>query len=155
LADELAKAHVIITTALIPCRPAPELITEDVVKRMRDGLGDRRPGRGQRRQLQADRAGSGGERHGVTLVGHTNYPSMVPSDASAFYAKNLSNLLEIMVDKVDAGRWCSRTWPRTRSPRRCWSPSEGLVARPAPHLELRVPRLTRPTTEVQWSILYH
>jgi NAD(P) transhydrogenase subunit alpha len=39
----------------------------------------------------------------VTLVGHTNYPSMVPADASAFYAKNLSNLLEIMVEKTDAG----------------------------------------------------
>jgi NAD(P) transhydrogenase subunit alpha len=59
-------------------------------------------------------AGSGGncpltvadevvERHGVVLVGHTNYPSMVPADASAFYAKNLANLIEIMVDKGDAG----------------------------------------------------
>ena len=37
LADELAKAHVIITTALIPCRPAPVLVTEEVVQRMRPG----------------------------------------------------------------------------------------------------------------------
>jgi NAD(P) transhydrogenase subunit alpha len=43
------------------------------------------------------------ERHGVVIVGHTNYPSMVPSDASAFYARNLLNLLEIMVDKSDSG----------------------------------------------------
>ncbi|MGB5833373.1 MAG: Re/Si-specific NAD(P)(+) transhydrogenase subunit alpha [Thiohalocapsa sp.] len=103
LADELAKAHVIITTALIPCRPAPELITEEVVQRMRDG------------SVIIDLAAANGGnckltesddvvvRHGVTLVGHTNYPSMVPSDASAFYAKNLSNLLEIMVDKGDDG----------------------------------------------------
>jgi NAD(P) transhydrogenase subunit alpha len=41
--------------------------------------------------------------HGVTIVGHTNYPAMVPADASAFYAKNLANLLEIMVDKTDDG----------------------------------------------------
>jgi len=59
-------------------------------------------------------AGSGGncpltvpdqvvERHGVVIVGHTNYPSMVAADASAFYAKNLANLIEIMVEKGDAG----------------------------------------------------
>jgi H+-translocating NAD(P) transhydrogenase subunit alpha len=43
------------------------------------------------------------ERHGVVIVGYTNYPSMVAADASAFYAKNLANLIEIMVDKGDAG----------------------------------------------------
>jgi len=42
-------------------------------------------------------------RHGVTIVGHTNYPSMVPSDASAFYAGNIRNLLEIMVEKGEQG----------------------------------------------------
>ena len=103
LADELAKAHVIISTALIPCRPAPVLITEEVVKRMRPG------------SVIVDLAAANGgncpltvpdevvERHGVTLVGHTNYPSMVAADASAFYAKNLANLLDIMIDKSDSG----------------------------------------------------
>ena len=51
LADELARAHVIITTALIPCRPAPVLITEEVVKAHARGLGDRRPRCRERRQL--------------------------------------------------------------------------------------------------------
>jgi NAD(P) transhydrogenase subunit alpha len=99
LADELAKAHLIITTALIPCRPAPVLITEEVVKRMRPG------------SVIVDLAAASGgncpltereqvvEKHGVVLVGHTNLPALVPSDASAFYARNLANLLEIMVDK--------------------------------------------------------
>ena len=76
-ADELAKAHVIVTTALIPCRPAPVLITEDVVQRMRPG------------SVIVDLAAANGgncpltvpdevvQRHGVTLIGHTNYPSMV------------------------------------------------------------------------------
>jgi NAD(P) transhydrogenase subunit alpha len=103
LADELAKAHVIITTALIPCRPAPELISEAVVERMRTG------------SVIVDLAAANGgnckltepdqviERHGVTIVGHTNYPAMVAADASAFYAKNLSNLLDIMVEKTDTG----------------------------------------------------
>jgi NAD(P) transhydrogenase subunit alpha len=103
LADELAKAHVIITTALIPCRPAPELITEAVVERMREGsvIVDLAAANGGNCKLtEADQIVV---RHGVTLVGHTNYPAMVPADASAFYAKNLANLLEIMVDKADSG----------------------------------------------------
>jgi NAD(P) transhydrogenase subunit alpha len=103
LADQLAKAHVIITTALIPCRPAPELITEAVVERMRTGsvIVDLAAANGGNCKLtEADQVV---ERHGVVIVGHTNYPSMVPSDASAFYARNLLNLLEIMVDKSDSG----------------------------------------------------
>jgi NAD(P) transhydrogenase subunit alpha len=103
LMDELARAHVIITTALIPCRPAPVLVTEDAVKRMRPG------------SVIVDLAAATGgncpltepdqvvEKHGVILVGHTNYPSMVASDASAFYARNLANLLDIMIDKGDGG----------------------------------------------------
>jgi NAD(P) transhydrogenase subunit alpha len=103
LGDELAKAHIIVTTALIPCRPAPELITEDVVRRMRDGsvIVDLAAGNGGNCKLTEPDAVV--ERHGVTIVGHTNYPSMVPADASAFYAKNLSNLLEIMVEQTDGG----------------------------------------------------
>jgi NAD(P) transhydrogenase subunit alpha len=103
LAEELAKAHVIITTALIPCRPAPVLITEAVVQRLRPG------------SVIVDLAAANGgncpltvpdqvvQRHGVTLIGHTNYPSMVAADASAFYAKNLANLLDIMLDRSDSG----------------------------------------------------
>jgi NAD(P) transhydrogenase subunit alpha len=41
--------------------------------------------------------------HGVTLVGHTNYPAMMPSDASLFYAKNIANLLDLIVVKGDDG----------------------------------------------------
>ncbi|EGV33641.1 NAD(P)(+) transhydrogenase (AB-specific) [Thiorhodococcus drewsii AZ1] len=103
LGDALAKAHVIITTAQIPCRPAPVLVTEDVVQRMRPG------------SVIVDlAAASGGNcpltvadevvvRHNITLVGFTNYPAMVPADASAFYARNLLNLLDIMVSPGEAG----------------------------------------------------
>lgn len=98
LADELAKAHVIITTALIPCRPAPILVTEELVQRLRPG------------SVIVDLAAANGgncpltvpdqvvERHGVVLVGHTNYPAMVAADASAFYARNLANLIDITFD---------------------------------------------------------
>jgi len=103
LADELAKAHVIITTALIPCRPAPVLVPEAVVERMREG------------SVIVDLAAANGgncplsepdqivTRHGVTIIGHTNYPSMVPGDASAFFANNVANLLAIMVEQGDDG----------------------------------------------------
>lgn len=101
LADELAKAHIIISTALIPCRPAPTLIAEDVVQRMREGsvIVDLAAATGGNCPLtECDRVVV---RHGVILVGHTNYPSMMPSDASSFYAKNIANLLDIMLDRDD------------------------------------------------------
>jgi NAD(P) transhydrogenase subunit alpha len=103
LADELAKAHVIITTALIPCRPAPVLVPESVVERMREG------------SVIVDlAAATGGNcpltekdqvvvKHGVTIVGHTNYPAMVAGDASAFFAGNIANLLAIMVEQGEDG----------------------------------------------------
>ena len=103
LADELAKAHVIITTALIPCRPAPVLITEDVVERMREGsvIIDLAAANGGNCPLtEADKVVV---KHGVTLVGHTNYPAMMASDASGFYAGNIKNLLDIMVEKGEDG----------------------------------------------------
>jgi NAD(P) transhydrogenase subunit alpha len=98
LADELSKAHVIITTAQIPCRPAPELVVEQVVQNMREGsvIVDMAAGSGGNCRLsQADRVVV---EHGVLLVGHTNYPAMMPTDASAFYAKNIANLLGIMLN---------------------------------------------------------
>ncbi len=103
LADELSKAHVIITTALIPCRPAPTLVTEEVVKNMREGsvIVDLAAATGGNCPLtEADKVVT---KHGVVLVGHTNYPSMVPSDASAFYGGNIMNLLNIMVDQGEQG----------------------------------------------------
>lgn len=103
LAEELTKAHVIISTALIPCRPAPVLITEDDVKGMRDGsvIIDLAAANGGNCPLtEADKVV---KKHGVTLVGHTNYPSMVAGDASAFYANNIANMLQIMVEEGDSG----------------------------------------------------
>lgn len=103
LADELAKAHIIVSTALIPCRPAPVLVTAEVVERMRDG------------SVIIDLAAANGgncplskpdeviEHAGKIIVGHTNYPSMIAADASAFYARNIANLLDIMVEQGDDG----------------------------------------------------
>ena len=103
LADELAKAHVIITTALIPCRPAPKLVAEEVVKRMRDGsvIVDMAAANGGNCPLsEVDKVVI---KHGVRLVGYSNYPSMLAADASAFFARNIVNLLDIMVDRSEDG----------------------------------------------------
>jgi len=103
LAEELAKAHIIITTALIPCRPAPVLISEDVVKNMREGsvIVDLAAANGGNCPLtRADKVIC---EHGVIIVGHTNYPSMLPGDASAFYARNIMNLIGICTEKTDDG----------------------------------------------------
>lgn len=103
LADELAKAHIIVSTALIPCRAAPILITEEVVQRMREGsvIVDLAAATGGNCPLtEKDQVVT---KHGVTLIGHTNFPAMVPADASAFYARNIANLLEIMVENDDSG----------------------------------------------------
>jgi NAD(P) transhydrogenase subunit alpha len=103
LGDELAKAHVIVSTALIPCRPAPTLIAEAVVARMRPGsvILDMAAANGGNCPLtEKDRVVV---RHGVTLVGHTNYPALVAGDASAFFARNLLNLLGILTRKGAQG----------------------------------------------------
>jgi NAD(P) transhydrogenase subunit alpha len=103
LADELAKAHIIISTALIPCRPAPVLVSEAVVERMREGsvIIDLAAANGGNCPLtEADQVVT---RHGVVIVGHTNYPALMASDASAFYAKNIANLLDIMLDRGEQG----------------------------------------------------
>ena len=98
LAEEISRASIVISTALIPCRPAPELITEEMVMSMRRGS-----------VIVDMAAGSGGncklsepnnivEKHGVLLIGPTNYPSLMPTDASSFFAKNIANLLSIVID---------------------------------------------------------
>ena len=103
LSDELAKAHIIISTALIPCRPAPTLISEEVVKNMREGsvIVDLAAANGGNCPLtEADKVVN---KHGVIIIGHTNYPSLIAADASAFYARNLANLIDIMVEPTDDG----------------------------------------------------
>ncbi len=97
LTEELKKADVIISTALIPCRPAPVLITEDAVKGMNEGsvIIDMAAASGGNCPLtEADRTVT---RHGVTLCGNTNFPALMPGDASAFYARNLFNFLSLLI----------------------------------------------------------
>lgn len=101
LSEELQKADVLISTAAIPCRPAPRLITEETVKGMREGsvIIDMAAATGGNCELTE--AGSVIVKHGVQIVGHTNYPAMVPADASSFFSRNLVNLMELLVTRED------------------------------------------------------
>jgi NAD(P) transhydrogenase subunit alpha len=95
LAERLKKADIIISTASIPGRKAPVLIPEETVKAMRPGsvIVDLAAATGGNCPLTV--AGEITEKHGVTLVGLTHYPSMLPADASGFFSKNLMNLLAL------------------------------------------------------------
>lgn len=101
LAEKLKKANVIISTALIPCKAAPVLITEGAVEGMGEGavIVDMAAAAGGNCPLtEADKVIT---KDGVTIVGYTNYPAMMPSDASAFYARNMFNLVSILLDSKD------------------------------------------------------
>jgi NAD(P) transhydrogenase subunit alpha len=101
LTERLKKCDIIISTANIPGRKAPVLITEEAVKGMRTGsvIVDMAAGNGGNCPLsEADRVVV---KEGVTLVGHTNFPTMMPTDSSNFYAHNLIALLDLMVQSTD------------------------------------------------------
>ena len=91
----------LISTAAIPCRPAPRLITEETVQGMREGsvIIDMAAATGGNCELTE--AGAVVVKHDVTIVGHTNYPAMLPADASSFFARNLVNLMELLVTREE------------------------------------------------------
>jgi NAD(P) transhydrogenase subunit alpha len=99
IAETLRKQDIAITTALIPGRPAPTLITEEMVASMKPGsvIVDLAVEAGGNCALSE--AGKVVVKHGVKLVGHANMPSRIAVDSSALYAKNLLNFVALVVDK--------------------------------------------------------
>ncbi len=102
--DELVANHIksqdiVITTALIPGRPAPRLITADMVRSMKPGaiIIDLAAERGGNCELT--KAGETVETSGVRIVGPLNLPGTVPVNASSLYAKNLLNFLDPLIEK--------------------------------------------------------
>lgn len=103
VAKRVALADIVITTALIPGRPAPVLVTEEMVKSMKPG------------SVIVDLAAEAGGncpltelnktvvKHGVTLVGESNLPGTVAADASALYARNLLNFINLLCDPKNGG----------------------------------------------------
>jgi NAD(P) transhydrogenase subunit alpha len=104
VAKRVAQADAVISTALIPGRAAPVLITEDMVKSMKPGsvIIDLAAGKGANGVggncplSEADRTVV---KHGVTLVGETNLPALVAADASALYARNVLDFLKLVLPK--------------------------------------------------------
>ena len=107
VAKRVAQADIVISTALIPGRPAPTLVTEDMVRSMKPGsvIVDIAAGKGP--------GGVGGNcpltvadqtvnAHGVFIIGETNLPALVGADASALYARNVLDFLKLIVNKDGA-----------------------------------------------------
>lgn len=101
LTERLKKYDIVITTANVPGRRAPTLVTEDAVKGMRMGsvIVDMAVPSGGNCALTE--AGQVVNKHGVCIVGLSNYAALVPSDASQFFGTNILSLLELLVQKKD------------------------------------------------------
>ena len=99
VAEHIKKQDIVITTALIPGRKAPVLVTEEMIKTMKPGsvIVD----------LAAEQGGNTPltkpdqviETHGVTIMGYTNLPARLAVDTSSLYARNLFNFVSLIVDK--------------------------------------------------------
>jgi NAD(P) transhydrogenase subunit alpha len=103
VSSHIAKQDIVITTALIPGRAAPRLISDAQLATMRAGSVVVDLAVEQGGNVEGSVAGEVVERHGVRVVGHRNVPSRLAADASALYARNLLNFLSAFWDK-EAGR---------------------------------------------------
>ena len=99
VAEHVKKQDIVVTTALIPGRPAPRLVSKDMVLSMRPGsvIIDLAVERGGNCELA--KPGEVIEINGVKIVGHLNVAGRIAASASSLYAKNLYAFLEILVDK--------------------------------------------------------
>ena len=98
VAEHIKKQDVVITTALIPGRTAPILVTDEMVKSMPSGavIVDLAVEAGG--NVEGGELGKTVTKHEVTIVGHANVPSRVAQDASTLFAKNLLNFMTPLVD---------------------------------------------------------
>ncbi|HEX5280643.1 MAG TPA: Re/Si-specific NAD(P)(+) transhydrogenase subunit alpha [Micropepsaceae bacterium] len=99
IAETIRKQDIVITTALIPGRRAPVLVTEDMVRTMRPGSVIVDLAAEQGGNCPLTQAGRVIEAHGVTLMGYTNLPGRLAVDASNLYSRNLLNFVSLFVDK--------------------------------------------------------
>ena len=109
VAKRVAAADVVITTALIPGRAAPVLVTAEMVQSMKPGsiIVDLAAGKGPAAAPDSPNGGNcplteAGKtviKHGVTLVGETNLPALVAADSSSLYARNVLDFLKLVLTK--------------------------------------------------------
>ncbi len=99
VAEHIKKQDIVITTALIPGRPAPRLVSKEMVASMRPGsvIVDLAVERGG--NVEGAKPGEVVTVNGVKIVGHLNVAGRLAASASALYAKNLATFLDILVDK--------------------------------------------------------
>ena len=95
----VAQADVVITTALIPGRAAPVLVTEVMVKSMKPGSVIVDMAAPQGGNCPLTEAGKTVVKHGVTLIGETNLPALVAADSSSLYARNVLDFLKLIITK--------------------------------------------------------
>ncbi len=102
IAESVAKSDIIITTAQIPGKKAPVLITEDMIKNMRAGavIIDLAASTGGNTALTQNDAVI--EKYGVRIAGNSKLPSSMPGDASKLYGKNICNFLQLIISKEGA-----------------------------------------------------
>src|SRR3954454_21192345 len=101
VAEHIKKQDVVITTALIPGRPAPRLVSKEMVVSMKPGsvLVDLAVERGG--NVEGAKAGKVVDLDGIKIVGYTNVAGRVAASASSLYARNLFSFIETMVDKTE------------------------------------------------------
>lgn len=99
VAKRIAAADIVITTALIPGRKAPVLVTEDMVKSMKPGSVVLDMAVEQGGNCAVSEPGQTVTRHGVHIIGVPNLPTTVPADSSALYARNVLDFLKLVFDK--------------------------------------------------------
>jgi NAD(P) transhydrogenase subunit alpha len=90
---KVVAADAVITTALVPGRPAPKLITKDMVEEMRDGAVIVDLAVEQGGNCELSKSGEMVVEYGVTIIGHPNLPAATPADASLLYSRNILALL--------------------------------------------------------------
>ena len=104
VAERIRQADIVITTALIPGRAAPVLVTEEMVRSMKPGsvIVDMAAEQGGNCPLtELDQTVV---KHGVTLIGIANLPALVATDASALYSRNILNFLGLFLNP-QTGVW--------------------------------------------------
>src|SRR6185295_17614316 len=99
VAEHIKKQDIVITTALIPGRAAPKLVSKEMVESMRPGsvIVDLAVERGG--NVDGAKPGEVAHVNGVKIVGHLNVPGRIAASASSLYAKNLYAFVETLVDK--------------------------------------------------------
>src|SRR5712672_2417220 len=100
-AEHTTKQDIVVTTALIPGRPAPRLISKEMVTSMKPGsvIVDLAVERGGNCELA--KPGEVADVNGVKIIGHLNMAGRIAASASSLYAKNLYNFLETLIDKKE------------------------------------------------------